>query len=115
MKTRKEVTQRQKREDLRAELKQNIDWAGIKVSQHRPWTHVEFHTFYKRPKTESNWAGNEWILLWGVSKVCWTDKWSEQEGVAMAVDRALGWAITDLVPPIKDAGEINELVTNLGG
>lgn len=92
-------TQRQKRETLRIELRQNIEWDKMKVKQHKPWTHVCFNTCYAGPK-----GGANWINLWGVSKICWPDQWEDDEGIGMAISRALGWAITDLIPPIEDPG-----------
>ena len=97
MNERKGTTQRQKREDLRAELKRNIDWGLLKVSQHKPWTYVCFPTGYRGPRD-----GMKLISLWGVSKICHPDQWVGYEGINMAVERALGWAITDLIPPIED-------------
>lgn len=90
------MTKRAERNELRQQLQENIDRDGIDISQHRPWTYVGFDTGY----TAKN---NKFVAcyLWGVSKICWPDKWDGGKGVEMAIDRALGWAVSDIIPPEK--------------
>lgn len=94
-----ELKQSEIREELRKELRTNIVFGTMVVQQHRPWTHVTFKTWYRGSRAETIE-----VDLWGVSKVCWTDRWSERGGASMAINRALGWAVTDIIPPIEDPG-----------
>lgn len=88
---------REKRGAFRAELRENL--RIVKVEQHKPWTYVHFHSSYKDPNT------NESIKVggWGVSKICWPDKWDEDYGVDIAVERGLAWLVKSMIPPLPDA------------
>lgn len=93
------MNKRERRNALRVQLKENIDWDDLDVRYHKPWTNVYFVTKYT--------AGNGKVVtksLWGVSKICWPDKWDETTGMNMAIDRAIGWAVTEIIPPERDNG-----------
>lgn len=89
--------QSQLRDKLRDELKTNINWDTLQIREHRPWHVVTFETEYT--------ALNHKVVvldLWGVSKICWPDKWDAERGENMAINRALGWAVSEIIPPLEE-------------
>jgi hypothetical protein len=96
-KEKKEPTLRQERGDLKAELEKNIGIETMRVLQRRPWTFVEFVSFYKGPR-----GGKNEVKLWGMSKVCIPDVWNEGEGINKACDRAIAWAVKQIMPPVVE-------------
>lgn len=95
----KEPTQRAKRNELKAELSRNLSIKSMTVRQRRPWTFVEFETWYMDPKTKQR----KDMGVWGVSKICWPDQgWNGAKGVEVATDRALAWAVREIMPPVVE-------------
>lgn len=86
---------RVRRGDLRAQLRDNL--VIETVNQHQPWTYVDFTTTYRDPSTNENMK----ITGWGVSKICWPDKWNDEYGVELAIERGLAWAVKELIPPLE--------------
>jgi hypothetical protein len=87
-----EPTMGAKRNELRAELRENI--TNLIIRQKRPWTYVEFETSY----------GDEGsIFAWGVAKICWPDQvWDPKEGENTAIERALAWIVKEIIPPMAE-------------
>ncbi len=95
----KEPTQRAKRNELKAELRENIDLKSVVIHQRRPWTFVQFKTWYRGARIN----GHIDITAWGPSKICWPDQvWDDEEGVKVAIDRALAWAVKEIIPPVVE-------------
>jgi hypothetical protein len=68
--------------------------------QHRPWTYVSFRTSYRDLNTDEEVM----VECWGASKICWPDKWDEDHGVHVAIERGLAWAVKELIPPNGEFG-----------
>jgi hypothetical protein len=95
----KEPTMRSKRNELKVELMNNFYPESMMIHQHRPWTYVQFKTWHKGGKKN----GRVDIEVWGVSKICWPDQtWESQKGVDVAIDRALAWAVKEIIPAVVD-------------
>jgi hypothetical protein len=84
------------RANLRNMFLDHLDGNSLVVRQHKPWTYVEFNTFY--------WYVKKKVIVhcWGVSKICWPDKWNEAKGVDMAINRAVAWAVRERIPPLTE-------------
>lgn len=95
----KEPTMKSKRNELKAELLANIETTGMQVNQRRPWTFVSFITWH----TGGRKNGHVVIKPWGISKICWPDQvWIPEKGVEVAIDRALAWAVKEIIPPVVE-------------
>lgn len=95
----KEPTQKAKRNELRTELRKNIDLDNMAIRQRRPWTFVEFDTWHRGGRKN----GHVDIGIWGVSKICWPDQvWNDKKGIDVAIERALAWAVREIIPPLAE-------------
>lgn len=91
-----EPTMKAKRNELRAELRENI--RNLVIRQRRPWTYVEFETAY-----EDDEDGTTILEPWGVAKICWPDQvWDPKEGENTAIERALAWAVKEIIPAVTE-------------
>ena len=89
-----EPTKRYLRSQLKQLLQHHADFENMTVRQRQPWTFVEFRTFED--------ADGPTIDCWGISKVCHPDQWSAEHGVDLAIDRALAWAVREIIPPVVE-------------
>lgn len=92
----------------RQRMKQVVDYflqhaEVTEIRQRCPWTYVAVRIVPHKDVSPIAQG------LMGFSKVCWPDKWSEEEGERLAVERAVVWFVR-ANPRLLEEGKEDEKV-----